>query len=254
MVLWSLMHNDIGVGVFFPLFWKKKDNKLSVQCLFIRILGRIIVLVVGCYSLSFQFQSALRIKDINFCLKDWQIRCVGCTFKLYPVMSLLIWFQHWLWRKWNLVYREVSDNKWQGHSWKRAGKKRNSLSRPAQGCDIHVARRKIQPQSSSLDTTAHLHVLQKESSAPLWRCWFDFLHLLARHSVGLIGRAVRIKANQSEPGFFEQYFYEATNLYYFLHFSLESSTKSNWKKTHCLDFNEAMEYNPVRFYPVRFYS
>lgn len=144
---------------FFLCSEKKKDNKLSVQRLFIRILGRIIVLMVGCYSLSFQFQSVLRIKDINFCLEDWQIRCIGCTFKLYPVTSLLIWFQHWLWRKWNLVYGEASDNKWQGHSWKRAGKKRNSLSRPAQGCDVHVARNKIQPQSSSLDTTAHLHVL-----------------------------------------------------------------------------------------------
>lgn len=75
---------------FFLCSEKKKDNKLSVQRLFIRILGRIIVLMVGCYSLSFQFQSVLRIKDINFCLEDWQIRCIGCTFKLYPVTSLLI--------------------------------------------------------------------------------------------------------------------------------------------------------------------
>lgn len=60
---------------------------------------------------------------------------------------------------------------------------------------------------------------------------------------GVADRAAGIEASQSEPAFLAQYFYEATNCRYFLHFLLESVRKEQLGKN-CLEFHEAVDYNP----------
>lgn len=61
-------------------------------------------------------------------------------------------------------------------------------------------------------------------------------------------RAAGIEASQSEPAFLAQYFYEATNRRYFLHFLLESIRKEQLGKN-CLEFHEAIECNPQGLTP-----
>jgi len=59
-----------------------------------------------------------------------------------------------------------------------------------------------------------------------------------------IGRAVGIKASQSDPEFLVQYFYEATNLHYFLHFLLESSSKEQLGKKTAWNFMRLLNIIP----------